>query len=585
MTDTVTVTFEWWKKSTVYQIYPRSFCDSNGDGIGDINGIASKLWYLKELGVDVIWISPVYKSPMRDNGYDISDYKAINPEFGTMDDFDRLLDQAHAMGLKIVMDLVVNHSSNEHPWFLESKSDRNNPKRDYYIWRDGKNGAPPNDWIAWFGGSAWTFDEAAGQYCLNCFSPYQPDLNWDNPALRKEIYEMMRWWLDKGIDGFRLDAISLISKPQNFPDGDIKAIVSNGARVHEYLQEMRREVLSHYDVMTVGETGGITADDAVQYANAGGSELNMIFQFETVELDGGESFKWNDRKIILCELKEVLARWQTKLHGRAWNSLYWCNHDQPRIVTRLGDEGDCREGEEINASLNARRKRREKSAKMLAVCLHFLQGTPYVYQGEELGMTNTPFADISGYRDLESINAYNDLVIDKKQIAKEDMLRFMRLKSRDTSRTPMHWNVKRNAGFSDGQPWIMVNPNYIEINAEEQLSRAVVSDDTRHLSDTGHPPGADDSVFRFYQKLIHLRKTMDIITLGNFDLLLPDDPDLFVYTRKHENEELLIICNFSRSEKSLALPERFQNADVVIANENIVEGKVGAFGAVVLKKR
>ena len=552
---------EWWKKAVVYQIYPRSFCDSNGEGIGDLNGITSKLWYLKELGVDVVWISPVYKSPMRDNGYDISDYRAINPEFGTMADFDRLLANAHELGLKIVMDMVVNHSSNEHQWFFESRSGKDNPKRDYYIWRDGKNNSPPNDWIAWFGGSAWTKDEATGQYCLNSFSPYQPDLNWENPRLRAEVYDMMRWWLDKGIDGFRLDAISLISKPQDFPDGDIKALISNGPRIHEYLKEMRREVLSKYDVMTVGETGGITAEDAIQYANADGSELDMVFQFEQVELDGGESFKWNDRKIILTELKEVLTRWQTVLFNRAWNSLYWCNHDQPRIVSRMGND-------------SPDRALREKSAKMLAVCLHFMQGTPYVYQGEELGMTNAPFADISDYRDLESINAYNDIVLEKKQISKENMLRCMRLKSRDTARTPMQWNDKPNAGFSAEQPglqskpWIMVNPNYSEINAEEQMSR-------------------EDSVFKFYQKLIHLRKTADIITNGNFELLLPDDPDLFVYTRRFKNKDILTTCNFSNQKKAIPLPKRFFEADILISNEETVIKKelvLGAYGAAVLIK-
>jgi oligo-1,6-glucosidase len=546
---------EWWKKAVVYQIYPRSFCDSNGDGIGDINGITSKLDYLKELGVEVIWISPVYQSPMYDNGYDISDYRAISPEFGTMKDFDRLLEQAHGLGLKLVMDLVVNHSSNEHPWFTESRSSRENPKRDYYIWRNGKNGGPPNDWTAWFGGPAWSLDEATGQYYLHLFSHYQPDLNWENPQLRAEVYDIMRWWLDKGIDGFRMDAVSFISKPQDFPDGNVKKIIPNGPRIHEFLQEMRLKVFAHYDVMTAGETGGVTVDEAVQYANVDGSELNMIFQFEQQELDGGETFKWNNRKIDLIELKEVLSRWQIKLFGRAWNSLYWCNHDQPRIVSRLGDEGEYR----------------EKSAKMLAVCLHFMQGTPYIYQGEELGMTNAPFIDIGDYHDIESINAYNTCVNKEKCITKGDMLMFMRLKSRDNSRTPMQWNNGHNAGFSAGstvcsRPWIMLNPNYREINAEEQKLR-------------------QDSVFSFYQKLIQLRKTRDIITHGNYNLLLPDDSNLFVYTRKFKDEELLIICNFSREEQTFTLPEGFSGTNVLISNEDFkqeTEQKLGAFGAVVL---
>ncbi|MCL2180940.1 MAG: alpha-glucosidase [Treponema sp.] len=568
---------DWWKRSVVYQVYPRSFCDSNGDGIGDINGITLKLDYIKELGVDVIWVSPVYKSPMYDNGYDISDYKAINPEFGTMDDFDNLLKCAHEHELKIVMDLVVNHSSNEHPWFMESRSSRKNSKRDFYIWRDGiKNGnglQPPNDWKAWFGGSAWTYDETTGQFYLGCFSPHQPDLNWENPKLRAEIYDMMRWWLDKGIDGFRLDAISFISKPQDFPDGNIKQLIPNGPRIHEFLKEMRRDVLSKYDVMTVGETGGVTVAEAVQYANAGGSELDMVFHFEQQELDGGETFKWNNRKIILTELKEVLSRWQNQLYEKAWNSLYWCNHDQPRIVSRLGED-------------SKGRTLREKSAKMLAACLHFMQGTPFIYQGEELAMTNAPFNGIADYRDLESINAYNTIVLEEKRISKDDMLAFMRLKSRDNSRTPMQWNNKHGAGFSHipkhgsggesssqselsshetsslREPWIMVNPNYHEINAEDQLLRM-------------------DSVFRFYRNLIQLRKTMDIITHGSYELLLPDDPDLFVYTRKYNEEELLVICNFSGKERTFPLPERFYGAEVLITNQDIVPKKelvLNAFG-------
>lgn len=535
---------EWWKKSVVYQVYPRSFCDSNGDGIGDINGITSKLDYIKELGADVIWISPFYKSPMRDNGYDISDYREINPEFGTMADFDRLLEKAHGLELKIVMDMAVNHSSNEHPWFTESRSRADSPKRDYYIWRKGKNNGPPNDWIAWFGGPAWTYDETTDEYYLSLFSPWQPDLNWENPELRNEVYSVMRFWLDKGIDGFRMDAISFISKPQDFPDGNVKNIIPNGPRIHEFLREMRREVLSKYDIITIGETGGVTVDEAVHYANADGSELNMVFQFEQQELDGGETFKWNDRKIVLTELKEVTSRWQTRLFERAWNSLYWCNHDQPRIVSRLGDEGAYR----------------EKSAKMLATCLHFMQGTPFIYQGEELGMTNVPFADISDYRDLESINAYNAFVVESKQITKENMLRYLRMKSRDNSRTPVHWNDGHNAGFSTGQPWIMINPNYREINAQEQTRR-------------------EDSVFRYYQKLIQMRKTLDIITYGDFELILPDHRDLFAYTRSYKAEKLLVVCNFSREERTFVMPDGFNGKNALIANEDASGTGLGPYGA------
>jgi oligo-1,6-glucosidase len=461
-----------------------------------------------------------------------------------MADFDSLLELAHGQGQKIVMDMVLNHSSDEHQWFVESRASGENEKRDYYFWRDGKNGGPPNDWLAWFGGPAWSLDKTTGQYYLHSFSPHQPDLNWENPNLRAEIYDMMRWWLDKGIDGIRLDAISFISKPLDFPDGNAKEQLPNGPRIHEFMREMRSEVFSRYDVMIVGETGGVTVDEAIQYANADGSELDMVFQFEQVELDGGETFKWNDRKINLVELKEVLSRWQSKLFGRAWNSLYWCNHDQPRIVSRLGDEG----------------MYREKSAKMLATCLHFMQGTPYVYQGEELGMTNAPFADIGDYRDLESINAYEALVTQEKRIAKEDMLRYMRHKSRDNSRTPMHWNNSPNAGFSDNEPWIMINPNYREINAEEQLKR-------------------EDSVFMYYKNLIQLRKQMDIITLGNYELHDPSDPYLFIYTRSHLNEELLVVCNFTGKERTFTLPDRFSNAEILVTNEKTPVANCGAFGA------
>jgi len=541
---------QWWKKSVVYQIYPRSFCDSNGDGIGDINGITFKLDYIKKLGADIIWISPIYQSPMFDNGYDISDYTDINPEFGTMADFDRLLKEAHDLGLKIVMDLVVNHTSAQHRWFLESRSGKDNSKRDFYIWRDGKDGRPPNNWQAWFGGPAWTLDETTGQYFLHTFSPYQPDLNWENPAARSAVYDMMRFWLDKGIDGFRMDAISLISKPKEFIDGDLRKIIPNGPRVHEFMQEMRREVLSKYDIITIGETGGVTIDEAVKYANSEGTELDMVIQFEQVELDGGETFKWNDRKINLVELKELFSRWQTRLHDCAWNTLYWSNHDQPRVVSRLGND----------------KKHRERSAKMIATYLHFLQGTPFVYQGEEIGMTNAPFNDISDYRDLESINAYNELVVQKKLIPKEDMLRFLRNRSRDNSRTPMQWNTSANAGFSSGKPWIMVNPNYIDINAEKQMRRK-------------------DSIFAYYQTLIQLRKQLDIITYGNYELLLPDDPDLYVYTRNYQNENLLVVCNFSQEGKIFTLPEKFIGSKLLISNEKTTDFKfsaiLGPYGAAV----
>ena len=533
---------KWWKESVVYQIYPRSFKDSNGDGIGDLNGITEKMDYLRELGINVIWLSPVYQSPNTDNGYDISDYQAIMEEFGTMEDFDRMLQSAHDHGIRLVMDLVVNHTSDEHPWFVESRKSKDNPYRDYYIWREGRDGKEPNNWGSCFSGSAWKYDAATDMYYLHLFAEKQPDLNWDNPKVRQEVFHMMDWWCKKGIDGFRMDVISMISKDPALPDGPVNGsgygdygpYAVNGPHVHEYLQEMNREVLSKYDLMTVGECSGVTIEEAKKYANQDGRELNMVFQFEHMDLDGGESFKWNDRKINLVELKQVLTKWQTELAGTAWNSLFWDNHDQPRIVSRLGDDST--------------REYREASAKMLALCLHMMQGTPYVYQGEELGMTNVPFAALEDFRDIESINAYHELT-ESGQVSPEDMMRFLRYKSRDNARTPMQWDDSENAGFTTGTPWIMVNPNYKEINAKEQLARP-------------------DSVFHFYQKLIRLRKEREIIPYGEYELLLPEDPDLYVYTRALGEQKLLVICNFRKEEKAFTLPEGFdpRKGEILIGN-------------------
>ncbi len=533
---------KWWKESVVYQIYPRSFKDSNGDGIGDLNGITEKMDYLRELGINVIWLSPVYQSPNTDNGYDISDYQAIMEEFGTMEDFDRMLQSAHDHGIRLVMDLVVNHTSDEHPWFVESRKSKDNPYRDYYIWREGRDGKEPNNWGSCFSGSAWKYDAATDMYYLHLFAEKQPDLNWDNPKVRQEVFHMMDWWCKKGIDGFRMDVISMISKDPALPDGPVNGsgygdygpYAVNGPHVHEYLQEMNREVLSKYDLMTVGECSGVTIEEAKKYANQDGRELNMVFQFEHMDLDGGETFKWNDRKINLKELKQVLSKWQTELAGKAWNSLFWDNHDQPRIVSRLGDDST--------------REYREASAKMLALCLHMMQGTPYVYQGEELGMTNVPFETLEDFRDIESINAYHELT-ESGQVSPEDMMRFLRYKSRDNARTPMQWDDSENAGFTEGTPWIMVNPNYKEINAKEQLARP-------------------DSVFHFYQKLIRLRKEREIIPYGEYELLLPEDPDLYVYTRALGEHKLLVICNFRKEEKEFTLPEGFDPGmgEILIGN-------------------
>lgn len=532
---------DWWKKSVVYQIYPRSFCDSNGDGIGDLNGITGKLDYLKELGADVIWLSPVYESPNDDNGYDISDYQAVMKDFGTMADFDRMLEEIHARGMKLVMDLVVNHTSDEHPWFQESRKGKDNPYRDYYIWKKPKEGKEPNNWGSCFGGPAWEYEESSREYYLHLFSVKQPDLNWENPQVRREVYRMMNWWLDKGVDGFRMDVISLISKDPDFPDGPAGITgyaafnyCANGPRVHEYLQEMRREVLDGRDTITVGECSGVTLEEALKYASCDEKELSMVFQFEHVDLDFDEKGnKWTDRKCRLTELKEVLSRWQTGLYGKAWNSLFWCNHDQPRVVSRFGNDSP---------------EYREVSAKMLAVCLHMMQGTPYIYQGEELGMTNVPFKGIADFRDLDSINAYWELT-GKGIFKEEEMLRFLRYKSRDNARTPMQWDDSPNAGFTEGEPWIMVNPNYGEINAADQIGR-------------------EDSVFSFYKELVKLRKEKPVIVNGEYRLLDPESEDVFVYERSFHEEHLLVVCSFAEKELLWRLPEEMagQAAKRVIGN-------------------
>ena len=535
----------WWKEAVVYQIYPRSFCDSNGDGIGDLNGITSKLDYLKELGIDVIWLSPVYKSPNDDNGYDISDYEDIMTEFGTMDDFDKMLAAAHEKGIKIVMDLVVNHTSDEHPWFVESRSSKNNEKRDYYIWKEGKDGKEPTNWGSAFSGPAWKYDEKTDMYYLHLFSVKQPDLNWENPKVRKEVFDMMTRWCEKGIDGFRMDVISLISKPEGYPDAKVvglygdMGICANGPKVHDYLKEMNEKVLSKFDIMTVGETAGVTLEEAKKYANTDGSELNMVFQFEHMDLDGGEKFKWSTQPMPLVPLKENLTKWQKGLDGVAWNSLYFCNHDQPRIVSRLGDESDAY---------------RELSAKCIATCLHMMQGTPYVYQGEELGMTNTVFNFVDDFRDLESINAYRELV-ESGLYTDEDMFPKIAHKSRDNARTPMQWDASENAGFTTGKPWIAVNPNYKKINVADQLKR-------------------EDSVFHYYQKLIRLRKENEIIVYGNYELLLPEDENIFAYIRTLDNQKLLVVCNFSKSEQKFDF-SGYENAKVLISNYNRDAGEDG----------
>lgn len=536
---------KWWKESVVYQIYPRSFCDSNGDGIGDLNGITGKLDYLKELGIDVIWLSPVYKSPNDDNGYDISDYQAIMDEFGTMEDFDRMLATAHEKGIKIMMDLVVNHTSDEHKWFIESRKSTDNPYRDYYIWRPAKeDGSLPNNWGSCFSGPAWEYDKTTDMYFLHLFSKKQPDLNWDNPAVRQEVFDMMNWWLKKGVDGFRMDVISLISKEPGLPDKEPGIngyatfnVSANGPHVHEYLQEMRQKALNNADTITVGECSGVTLEEAKKYARSDEKELNMVFQFEHMDVDSDEKAgKWTTRKMDLRNLKKILTRWQKGLQDIAWNSLYWENHDQPRSVSRFGNDSD---------------EYREISAKMLATCIHMMQGTPYVYQGEELGMTNCPFNTLDNFRDLESINAFHELT-EQGKMTEEDMMAAIGYKGRDNARTPMQWDSSAYAGFSTAKPWIMVNPNYTKINARDQVNR-------------------EDSVFKYYQKLIKLRHESELIVYGTYDLILDDDKDIYAYIRTLGDEKLIVYCNFSENTREVELPEEFTNGKVLISNYNDVK--------------
>lgn len=518
----------WWQKSVVYQIYPRSFMDSNGDGIGDLQGIISKLDYLRNLGVDVIWLSPFYASPNADNGYDISDYQKIMEEFGTMEDFDELLKEAHQRNLKIIIDMVVNHSSDEHEWFKKSKAGIE-PYRNYYIWRKGVDGKEPNNWRSNFSGSAWTYSEERQEYYLHLFHKKQPELNWQCAELRNEIYRMMNWWLDKGVDGFRLDVINYIGKNPEFPDGvigkdglgDFVPYAVNLPISHDYIKEMNSQVWHNREgILTVGETPFASMDDAVQYSCLDNTELNMVFQFEHMDLDNAEDgSKWSDRRIPLLELKRSFSNWQRKLYGKAWNSLYWCNHDQPRVVSRLGNDTDTWWN---------------KSAKMLATCLHFMQGTPYVYQGEELGMTNYPFSDIRDFRDVESINAYHEYT-ETLHVDSDKMISYLRNKSRDNARTPMQWDETDEAGFTTGVPWMPVNPNYKVINAAAQI-------------------GDEDSVYNYYRKLISLRKEHPIIVNGDFELVGEDDADVFVYLRHWKNQILWVACNFTDRMQKIVNP-------------------------------
>ena len=515
---------KWWHSSVVYQIYPRSFNDSNGDGIGDINGIREKLDYLKELGIDVIWLSPVYKSPNDDNGYDISDYCDIMDEFGTMDDMEKLLKEANEKGIKILMDLVVNHTSDEHKWFIEAKKSKDNKFRDYYIWRDPVNGHEPNNLGSCFSGSAWQYDESTDQYYLHLFSKKQPDLNWENENVRNEVYKMMNFWIDKGIGGFRMDVIDLIGK---VPD---EMITGNGPKLHDYLQEMNKAALEGHDLLTVGETWGATPEIAKLYSNPKRKELSMVFQFEHIGLDQIEGKeKWDVKPLDLLDLKKVLSKWQTELEGEGWNSLFWNNHDLPRIVSRWGND----------------KEYRVESAKMLATLLHGMKGTPYIYQGEELGMTNVRFEDINEYNDIETLNMYKDRI--SKGYSHDEIMASIYAKGRDNARTPMQWDSTENAGFTTGKPWLKVNKNYKFINAEDCLQDK-------------------DSIFYHYKKLINIRKHNDTIIYGNYKLLLPEDKNVFAYSRELNGDKIVVVCNFYNKEINLNFKEDFNNVEILLSN-------------------
>ena len=497
---------KWWQNSVVYQIYPRSFQDSNGDGIGDIQGIIKRLDYLQELGIDAIWLSPVCKSPQDDNGYDISDYQDIDPMFGNLDDMEQLISEAKKRNIRIIMDLVLNHSSDEHRWFTEAKKSKDNPYHDYYVWRDGEEGVYPNDMGSAFGGPAWEWVPELKQYYFHQFSVKQPDLNWENPKVRREIYDMILWWMDKGVGGFRLDVIDQIAK-----EPDLK-ITNNGPRLHEFIQELSRETFQKGDLITVGEAWGADIDRAKLYSKPDGSEFSMVFQFEHMMLDqepGKE--KWDFCPLPFVKLKKCLEKWQKELHGCGWNSLFWDNHDLPRIVSRWGND----------------REYRVESAKMLATVLHGMEGTPYVYQGEELGMTNVRFDSIEQYQDIEIRNMYRERL--EKGYAEKDIMESIYAKGRDNARTPMQWDDTENAGFTTGTPWLGVNPNYTEINARSQLQD-------------------ENSVFHYYKKLIHLRKENSIFVDGDFTLLLPEDENIFAYVREYEGRKLLVAANFTDKE-------------------------------------
>ncbi|MGM1048966.1 MAG: glycoside hydrolase family 13 protein [Bacillota bacterium] len=541
----------WWKESVVYQIYPISFKDSDGDGVGDLRGVISKLDYLQYLGVNVIWLCPIYKSPGHDNGYDISDYCAIESRYGTMEDFDELLEEAHKRGLKIMMDLVLNHTSDEHPWFLESRSSKDNPKRDYYIWRKGKDGQYPNNWESYFSGSVWEYDQKTDEFFMHLYAKQQPDLNWENEAMVNDLYKMIRWWLAKGVDGFRFDAIAHIVKEIGLPDADnpdnlpvVRAYhyFSNLEQVHTMLKKLNEEVLFEFDIMTVGETSGLGPEEALDYVGEDRNELNMVFQFEHMFLDAASegTGKWEIRSWTLMELKKIMSRWQTVLHRKGWNANYLSNHDQPRPVSRFGNDGEYR----------------VQSAKMLATFIHMLQGTPYIYQGEEIGMTNVVFDSIEDYRDVETLNYYEQSRLQGQP--EEVTMNAIHKKSRDNARTPMQWDDTPHAGFTEGEPWIKLNKNHQDINVKQALADS-------------------DSIFHYYRKLIAIRKQCQAIVYGDYKLLLPLDTEIYAFVREVENEKLLVILNFFDKTPVFDWPEDLKTDDkkLMISNYEPRQGEDG----------
>lgn len=531
----------WWKKATVYQIYPKSFNDSNGDGIGDIKGIIEKLDYLKNLGVEVVWLTPIYVSPQNDNGYDIADYYNIDPLFGTMEDFEMLLDEAHKRGLKIIMDMVVNHTSTEHKWFKEAIKGEGNPYHDFYIWKKGKNEELPTNWVSKFGGSAWKYVESLDEYYLHLFDVTQADLNWENKILREEIYKMMRFWMDKGVDGFRLDVVNLLSKDQRFlndtledTNHDGRRFYTDGPKIHEYLREMNEEVFSKYDdSMTVGEMSSTTIDNCIKYTKPSRKELTMTFSFHHLKVDYLNGDKWSLMDFDFKKLKDILFDWQVGMEvGDGWNALFWCNHDQPRVLSRFGDDNNFH----------------EKSGKMLATAIHLMRGTPYIYQGEEIGMTNPKFESIDEYRDVESINAFKNLK--EKGYDEEKILDILKSKSRDNSRTPVQWNGEINSGFTKGTPWINISKNYKDINVEKNLND-------------------DKSIYNYYKDLVNLRKQHEIISNGEIVPLLRGSDSILAYERVLGDNKLIVLCNFYGTESKVSLSNyNLENSKILISNYN-----------------